>query len=68
MGHVDPQKFLFVENSGEIPETSGTKVSTPLFTTELSDFLPKKKHFWSSASVLSMKSPVVTYRQVFNAY
>jgi len=51
MGHVDPQKFLFVENSGEIPETSGTKVSTPLFTTELSDFLPKKKNIFGPVLV-----------------
>ena len=49
---MHPQKFLFVENSGEIPENSGTEVSTPLFTIELSDFfLQKKKNFWSSASV-----------------
>ena len=51
-GESAPQKFWFVENSGEIPENSGTEVSTRLFTIELSDFfLRKKQHFWSSASV-----------------
>jgi len=49
-GQVHTQKYWFVENSGEIPENSGTEVSTPLFTIELSDFF-SKKHFWSSASV-----------------
>ena len=45
-GKVHPQKFLFVEKSGEIPENSGTEVSTPLFAIELSDFfLQKKKIF-----------------------
>jgi len=41
-GQVNPQKFLFVENSGEIPEYSGTEVSTPLSTIELSDFFLQK--------------------------
>ena len=51
-GQVHLQKFWFIENSGEIPENSGTEVSTRLFTIELSDFfLRKKQHFWSSASV-----------------
>jgi len=51
-GQVHLQKFWFVENSGEIPEISGTEVSTRLFTIELSDFFSEKKqHFWSSASV-----------------
>jgi len=50
-GKVHSQKFWFVENSGEIPENSGTKVSTRLFTIELSDFFIRKKHFLSSASV-----------------
>jgi len=51
-GQVNPQKLWFVENSSEIPENSGTEVSTRLFTIELSDILlQKKKHFWSSASV-----------------
>ena len=46
------QKFWFVENSGEIPENSGTEVSTRLFTIELSDFFSEKNYiFWSSASV-----------------
>jgi len=44
-GQVHPQKFLFFENSGEIPENSGTEVSTPLFTTELSDFFLQKPTF-----------------------
>jgi len=35
-GQVHPQKFIFVEL--KIPENSGTEVSTPLFTFELSDF------------------------------
>jgi len=42
-GHVHLQKFWFVESSGEIPEISRTEVSTRLFTTELSDFLLRKK-------------------------
>ena len=51
-GQVHPQKFWFVEISGEIPENSGTEVSTRLLTIALSDiFLRKKQHFWSSASV-----------------
>jgi len=40
---VHPQKFCFVENSGEIPENSGTEVSTRLFSVELSDFFLRKK-------------------------
>ena len=48
---MHPQKFWFVENSGEISENSGTEVSTRLFTIELSDFFIREKHFWSSASV-----------------
>ena len=44
-GHVHPQKFSFVETWGEIPENSGTEVSTPLFTTELSDFFLQKNIF-----------------------
>ena len=49
---MHPQKFWFVENSGEIPENSGTEVSTRLFTIELSDFFLRKKNFFlSSASV-----------------
>jgi len=35
------QKFWFVENSGEIPENSGTEIST----IELSDFFLQKKAF-----------------------
>ena len=42
-GKVHPQKFWFVENSGKIPENSGTEVSTRLFTIELSDFFLWKK-------------------------
>ena len=42
-GQVHPQKFCFVENSGEIPENSGTEVSTRLFSVELSDFFLRKK-------------------------
>ena len=37
--------FLFVENLGEIPEISGTEVSTRLLTIELSDFFLQKKTF-----------------------
>jgi len=49
---VHSHKSWFVENSGEIPENSGTEVSTRLFTIELSDFfLREKQHFWLSASV-----------------
>jgi len=44
-GKVHPQKFWFVENSGEIPEKSGTEVSTRLFTVELSDFFLQKTTF-----------------------
>jgi len=51
-GQVQPQKFWFVEKSGEVTENLCTEVLTPLFTIELSDFfLQKKKHFWSSAIV-----------------
>ena len=41
-GQMYSQKFWFVENSGEIPENSGTEVSTIEFTIELSDFFLKK--------------------------
>ena len=44
-GESAPQKFWFVENSGEIPENSGTEVSTRLFTIELSGFFLRKKTF-----------------------
>jgi len=44
-GQVHTLKFLFVENSGEIPENSGTGVSTPLLAIELSDFFLQKKRF-----------------------
>jgi len=44
-GKVHPQKFWFVKNSGEIPEKSGTEVSTRLFTVELSDFFLQKTIF-----------------------
>jgi len=50
-GQVYLQKFRFVENLSEIPENSGTEVSTRLFTIKLSDFFLRKKNFWSSASV-----------------
>ena len=43
-GQVHLQKFWFVENSSEIPENSGTEVSTPLFTIELSDLFLKKNN------------------------
>ena len=42
-GQVHPQKFWFVENSGEIPENSGPEVLTHMFTIELSDFFLRKK-------------------------
>ena len=42
-GESAPQKFWFVENLGEIPENSGTEVSTRFFTIELSDFFLRKK-------------------------
>ena len=51
-GQEHPKKFLFVEISVKISENSGTEVSTPLFTIELSDFfIRKKQQVWSSASV-----------------
>jgi len=46
-GQVHPQKFLFVEISVEISENSGTEVSTPLFTIELSDFFLHTKTFFA---------------------
>ena len=61
---VQPQKFWFVGNSGEIPENSGTEVSTHLFTIELSDFFSEKEttflvqckcaHSWASKIQLSL--------------
>jgi len=44
-GESAPEKFLFVEKSGEIPKNSGTDVSTPLLTIELSDFFHQKNVF-----------------------
>jgi len=44
-GQVHAQKFRFAEISGEIPENSGTEVSTPLYTIELSDLFLQKKIF-----------------------
>jgi len=49
-GQEHPKKFLFVEISVKISENSGTEVSTPLFTIELSDFFLQNKTFLSSAS------------------
>jgi len=46
-GQVHPQKFLFVEISVEISKNSGTEVSTPLFTIELSDFFLHTKTFFA---------------------
>jgi len=42
-GQVHLKKFWFIENSGEIPENSRTKVSTRLFTIALSDIFLRKK-------------------------
>ena len=50
-GQVNPQKLWFVENSSEIPENSGTEVSTRLFTIELSDILLKKKNIFGPVLV-----------------
>jgi len=50
-GASDPQKLWFVENSSEIPENSGTEVSTRLFTIELSDILLQKKNIFGPVLV-----------------
>jgi len=67
-GQVHLQKFWFVENLSEIPENSGTEVSTRLFTISYLTFFSEKKIFGPVQvfAQLSMKNPVVTFRQVFN--
>jgi len=47
-GKVHPQKFWFVENSGEISENSGAEVSTRLFTIELSDLFLREKNIFGA--------------------
>jgi len=50
-GKVHPQKFWFVENLGDLPENSGTEVSTRLFTVELSDFSLQKNNIFGPVEV-----------------
>ena len=50
-GQVHPQKFWFVEISGEIPENSGAEVSTRLFTIALSDIFLRKNNIFGPVQV-----------------